>query len=364
MAGQSDSRRECRTAQHPSSSCPSALKDATLQLHYLAEGAANIVYSVSVVSPEALQHHSHCCVMRLRKDLAFTKPAREVIADYENRITPLFANDHRALLMEQVLYKLDPDTVKKANEELKRMDQVDLDPLTTEAINGGGKKIRHQHRRHVYLPQYEQEQHGILMRNLQGPEIDWLVEFKPKWLVQSPTAPKDATNCRTCALNASRRKGGEHEGRGDSGFCPFDLLVGPEEDDVLRQALENIWPAEDGIEQFVAAFREKVQPALQHLQMLERQHSSVGLQDFRNPTGRYFGVAMALRDCTVFLALERASADERGVDIVDVKLADLDLKSTEGGKLQKWAAMEQELLDGGWYNSLEGTNCSLSRGIR
>ena len=349
------------TTHRPSASCLNAIKDATLQLHYLAEGAANIIYSVSVVSPESLQDHSHCCILRLRKDLAFTKPARQVMADFEERIIPFFGEGYRGLLMEQALYKLTPETVQDANVELREMDEVNLSSLSAEDMKALGKKVRHHHRRHVYLPLYEVEQHGILMQNLQGAGVDWLVEFKPKWLVQSPSAPKDARNCRTCALNASRRKDGKHKGRGDSGFCPFDLLVREDRKGVLRRALENIWPLEDGIEGFVQTFRDRVQPALRHLQKLEKEHSSVGLDDFRNPDGKDFGVAMALRDCSVFLALRRSSPDKGGVDVVDVKFADLDLKTTEGGKVQKWAAMEQELLDGGWYRCSEGSGCSLSR---
>jgi inositol-pentakisphosphate 2-kinase len=352
------------TLHRPTSECPSAISSAALQLHYLAEGAANIIYSVSVSSPASLEHHSHCCVMRLRKDLSFTKPAKEVMADFETSIAPLFGDEFRGLLMEQALFRLSEGMVHVANEQLREMDQVDLSELTTLTVEPSVIKIiRQQHRRHVYLPRFEEEQYGILMKNLQGPSVDYLVEFKPKWLVQSPSAPKDARNCRTCALNASRRKEGKHKGRGDSGFCPFDLLVGPEEDDVLRQALQHIWPVEDGIEEFVVAFRQEVQPALKHLQKLEEENGSVGLDDFQYPDGKDFGVAMALRDCSVFLALRRADREEGGLDIVDIKFADLDLKSIEGGKLQKWAAMEQALLDGGWYHAVEGMNCSLNRAM-
>jgi len=303
--------------------------------------------------------------MRLRKDLSFTKPAVQVVTDFEKRIAPLFA-DHKGLLMEQALYKLTPEMVTSANEELKEMDAVDSSDLGADTVGAERRpkgKVRHHQRRNVYLPAYEQEQYGILMQNLQGPGIDWLVEFKPKWLVQSPSAPADARNCRTCALNAMRRKAGKHQGRGDSGFCPLDLLSKKQEADMLERALANVWPVEGGIDEFVDVFREKVQPALRHLQTLQRRHGTVGLEDFRNPDeNKDFGVGMALRDCSVFLALrKRTSPDQGGIDVIDVKFADLDLKATEGGKLQRWAAMEQELLDGGWYYSHEGTNCALSR---
>ncbi|KIW93221.1 uncharacterized protein Z519_05826 [Cladophialophora bantiana CBS 173.52] len=298
--------------------------------------------------------------MRLRKDLPFTQPAVQAMSDFQNRIAPLFNEKHKALLMEQALYMLTPEMVSKSNNELKEIDSVDLSALSSEDVKG--KHIRHHHRRHVYLPSYENEQYGILMQNLQGPGVDWLVEFKPKWLVQSPSAPADARNCRTCALNTMRREAGAHQGRGDSGFCPLNLLV--PDGVVLERALKNIWPIKDGINQFVSAFREKVQPALRHLQTLQEEHGAVGLDDFLHPDGKDFGVAMALRDCSVFLALRRRiDSDDGGVEIIDVKLADLDLKTSEAGKVQKWAAMEQELLTGGWYQKLDGSNCALSRPI-
>lgn len=344
----------------PSPACPPALTSATVQLHYLAEGAANVIYSVTVTSPTSLLDHMHCCVIRLRKDLSFTKPAREVVSDFDTRIVPLFGSAYRGLLMEQALYTLTPEMVEAANRELREMDDMDLSAIWADQGSMVGKKIRPSHRRHAYLPSYEDEQYGILMPNLQGLGTDWLVEFKPKWLIQSPSAPKDATNCRTCALNSSRRKAGKHVGRGDSGFCPFDLLADEGQEDVLRRALENIWPVNDGFEKFVVAFRNRVQPALRHLQALQKRYCAVGLDDFLNPLGIDFGLAMALRDCSIFLALKRCG-DSKDVEVADIKFADLDLKTTEGGKIQKWAAMERELLDGGWYFSAEGVKCSLSR---
>ncbi|EXJ82654.1 hypothetical protein A1O3_06467 [Capronia epimyces CBS 606.96] len=356
------------TLHHSSPSCPPALTSATLQLHYLAEGAANIIYSVSVRSPPGLQHHSHCCILRLRKDLPFTKPALEVMRDFEERIGPLFGG-HEHLLMKQALYPLTPEMVLDANAELREMETADSSGDRVAAEGQSKGRVRHHHRRHVYLPAYETEQNGILMQNLKEPGVDQLVEFKPKWLVQSPSAPVDARNCRTCALNAMRRKGGKHQGRGDSGFCPLDLLSGPDEGDVLQQALANVCqPAEGGIEEFLVSFRQRVQPALRHLATLQRQYGSVGLDDYRNPAGKNLDLAMALRDCSVFLALHTTttsasdSNSSRGrVELVDVKFADLDLKTPEGRKLQKWASMEQELLDGGWYYNAEGSHCSLGR---
>ncbi|KEF54454.1 uncharacterized protein A1O9_09621 [Exophiala aquamarina CBS 119918] len=346
--------------QHKSSAtCPTVLGKASVHLDYLAEGAANVIYSVSVLRPAELAEHSHCCVMRMRKDLSFTKPCKEVIADFENSIVPLFSHDP-SLLLVHALYNLTPELVEKLNGDLHEMDGVQLSALGTNVVRSRGKAVRDLHRRHVYLPSFRDEQHGVLMQNLQGPGIDWLVEFKPKWLLQSPSAPADARNCRTCALNAMRREAGKAQGRGDSGFCPIDLLS--DDGAVLESALARIWPPEAGIE--VTAFREQVQPALQHLRSLQRKFNGVGVEDFQHPDANQFGVAMALRDCSVFMALKRSMPSSPSVvEISDVKFADLDLKSTEGGKVQKWAVMEQQLLDGGWYHhTVEGSECALGRG--
>jgi inositol-pentakisphosphate 2-kinase len=341
--------------------CPSAIAEAELELHYLAEGAANIIYSVTVKSPPSLQHHANCCVMRLRKDLPFTKPATEVMADFQQKVNPLFEGNHAHLLLEQALCNLNPEMITVANAELKRLDAVDLSIMSAEGIKALGKRVRLDHRRHVYLPSFDAEQYGILMQNLQGPSVDYLIEFKPKWLVQSPSAPKVAKNCRTCALNAMRRKEAKHKGRGDSGFCPWDLLAVPEDSTILANALTKIWPIDVGIDSFVAEFQEKVQPALQHLRKLQQDQNAVGLFDFQDPEGKEFGVSMALRDSSVFMALKRHVSDVQ-LTIVDVKFGDLDLKSSTGGKIENWAAMEEKLISEGWY-SIEGTSCALSRGI-
>lgn len=354
--------------------CPSALAHAELQLEYLAEGAANIIYRVTGLGAPASQvQHTSCCVMRLRKDLPSTKPCRQVADEFETQIVPLFQHEP-SLLLNHVLYKLSPELVATLNRGLRELDGDSRDNVeqstTTKTTahlppqDGLRVPFRHPHRRHVYLPSYQNEDHGILMQNLDGPGVR-LVEFKPKWLVQSPSAPSGARNCRTCALNAMRRHAGKFQGRGDSGFCPFDLLSS--DDSVLHHALASIWPyGDEGLAGFLADFRQRVQPALRHLAILQKKFNAVGLDDFQNPkaSDSQFGVAMALRDCSVFLSLgQRAPATEgdEPVDITDVKFADLDLKSVHGGKIDKWAAMEQQLIDEGWYNRLDDTNCAINR---
>ena len=60
--------------------------------------------------------------------------------------------------------------------------------------------------------------------------------------------------------------------------------------------------------------------------------------------------AMTLRDCTLFF---RISLSSQGVDggegRVEVKMADLDLKTPTAEKIQYWKDVERRLIDEGWY---------------
>lgn len=302
-----------------------------MSLDYLAEGAANMIWRVRFSSDSNLAEHDNKIALRMRKDLPHTVPNTITVQQFEEQIAPLFLFDPSLLLPLQ-LCELSKSTAEDLNRQLHVLEEEDKRPA---------------HRRNVYQPTYEEEPYAVIMPNLFAGE-GRTVEFKPKWLNQSPSAPKDAQRCRTCALNAMRRHRGVAQGRGDSGFCPFDVLSSHE--DILSAALRRIWKDEQSLPAFIASFKEKVQPALRELQKLQRMHNQVGLQDFLNPEGKDFSIAMALRDCSVFLKVVVAD-ESSAVDIKMVKLLDLDLKDAGGGKLAKWANMEREMIEGGWYSN-------------
>lgn len=141
---------------------------------YFADGNANALYKHSEY-PGLL--------LRLRKQTAGPLSTADVHAFHESSVRPHlgpFALDMELVSVpEQVYDELDP-----AGTHLRR-----------EAI-------------------------GLLMPRIGGPAGSVVVQFKPKWLVQSPNAPKDARCCRTCALGALR-------GRSRT-WCPLDLAGGPD----------------------------------------------------------------------------------------------------------------------------------------
>lgn len=321
-----------------------------VQLSYLAEGAANTIFSVLLSASSHLHNSSGKFVLRLRKDIPGLCATRTLKQQFEDFIVPLFAVDPN-LLVSGPLVKVSRDTVNQANDELRALE-----------VSGKRKPLR----RGTYLPRFDVESDAILMPNLaHGPGV--VVEFKPKWLVQSPSAPTGANRCRTCALNISRRAAVCTEagasrgiGRGDSGFCPLDLLS--QHEHILIKALSQIWTDHKSLPSFVRVFMVKVQPALHHLQRLQTQHGEVSHGNFLD-TVKDLGIAMALRDCSVLMRVVHESEDE--LDIVDVKLLDLDLKSAGGGKREKWAGTEWRLIDGGWYSDesqpcqTTGIQCSI-----
>lgn len=310
-----------------------------LSFTYLTEGAANVVWKVRFNNSN-LSHQDGSVVLRMRKDIPSTISMTDLKQQFEERIAPLFLFDPSLLLPVQ-LVQLCPSIIDQMNKDLLRLEAASQ---------------RRSLRLGVYHPSYATESYGMLMPNL-GHGPGKVIEFKPKWLVQSPSAPRNSQRCRTCALNTRRRvKGGT--GRGDSGFCPFDLLSRNTE--ILRHALSQIWHEESTLLAFIQAFRERVQPALRQMQKLQRLYNDVGIQDFSAPDGKDFSVAMALRDCSVLLRAHR-SEDETQLDINLIKLLDLDLKDTGGGKLEKWAQMELELIEEGWYTSTydSGLKCAM-----
>lgn len=336
---------------HDPLECIELLHSVPLTLHYLTEGNANVIYSVApVTSDRNVAAHDHCCVLRMRKDLPTTRPCIENLTAMRERITPLFGPEHQDILMPKVLYRLTPKTWEQAHGILQ---QLDADAAEH------GQSSRALGKKDIYHPSLDQEPHAILMPNLRHGEHALFREFKPKWLRQSPNAPPGARRCRTCAANAFKRAKGGKKGKGDSGFCPLDLLS--DDRTLLQGILQNIDPDHGNSLELVDSFKQYVQPVLHRLRELQADHNTEGLDDASNYQHRDYAVAMALRDCSVFMVLDKSPRGR--LDISRVKLADLDLKISTARNLEKWAKMESDLISSGAYTdeSMPGSACVLER---
>lgn len=314
-----------------------------VSLSYLAEGAANIIYRIALPDNASSSPSISLAnrLLRLRKTLPSAQPN---VAAYKYLSTTAFPLFPRHLLVATELIRLPPSLLARENALLQEL----------EAAGGRPKK-----RAGMYLE--TTESHAFLVADMSPhTERQLLVEFKPKWVVQSPSAPGGARHCRTCALRL--QKGG---GRG---FCPLDLASGDPER--VRRAVSFLvpgrlvkgfvlppggtWEAErERLVEKVVAFlvQSELMPVLAEVQTR---------LDSEGPLGSIpdsFMDAMTVRDLTVFL---RADMDTPGVGGVDCGIGDLDMKTKQGGKGKYWRDTELDLINGGWYEYDGGWQCEFN----
>ena len=286
-------------------------------LQYLAEGAANIVYRLIIppsspsiaaeITPEE-EHDSEPTtpppseidalrydpifkgkLLRLRKGLASTVSNEESFKRFQDGIRPLFPAEN---LVEQALLRLPSRLIADCNWQLHEDER-------------SGSRPRK--RCGVYLA--EDEPYGTLITDM-SPDRDAgevLVEFKPKWLAQSASAPPGSTRCRTCALRhmkASQQRRGIEDA--STSFCPLDL-VSRDRSRVERAVTAICLPLEKSEPQmYKQGIRSRLvdflydNPILQRLEQLQLELDKVGILE-ADVTSRDFLTAMTLRDCTMFI---------------------------------------------------------------
>jgi len=274
-------------------------------------------------------------LLRLRKTVPWLFAVSDQHTALTRYIVPLFPPHH---LLNHALVRLPPHFLSELNKRL---------------VTGEQNGFRDIARVGIYLA--ADETHGTLIFDMQADPLrnEIAFEFKPKWLVQSPTAPCDSRRCRTCALAAMRGKG--------AGFCPLDLVsddrssIGRAIDAIPSLRNEPIWVRHRARDVMISS------GILPHLRDLQRKLDPTGVLKLReNEVPDDFLVATTLRDCTMYVKIE-VEGDGKGT----ARLGDLDIKKPKEGKLKYWKDVEQRLVDGGWYEGREvrrvRTNCRLER---
>ncbi|KAI5305046.1 surf-like protein [Ascosphaera pollenicola] len=357
----------------------SSLPPGTKVLSY-REGNANVLLKID--APESSSSSSGSLknmLLRLRKEKrASTRSTKQAFRDFEIYIKPLFDPED---IVRQSLIKLLDDTVEQANQSLD------------------ANVHRSKKRKGTYAAN---DQYGLLVENIIPPSFDAsgdarqvdFLEFKPKWLVQSPSAPEDAKRCRTCALREMRlhdsaigrdhdRDRGSHDAvlppvssstldvrdvkkKAAPYFCPLDLLSYHLDDTmrVTRSICSGLPPVfksirgvrDESREIFLAGILSR-NPLCLRLKELQEQLNTVSLDDFSDESHSKDashtirrGVSMTLRDCTVLVALKHTHINNLGFNAdYRIKLCDLDFKDGSGGKLAYWRGIEERLISEGWY---------------
>ena len=290
-------------------------------------------------------------------------PYAELQQYLETVIHPLFPEGD---LVHQHLVRLGDNVVSRLNEILPKMEALRREDFRGDRV--------------------ADVEFGMLVEDMDKKDPDDIVlEFKPKWLAQSPNAPASAARCRNCAREALKRSKKAAKAKATSTStptaitptvtstnsphvksqpirCPLDLLECAVDPSALSRSVDSL--ATLSSVPLSPSHRRRLARWLQSNTLLLRLRDLQASHDRTGPIAAEahdsdFQLAMTLRDCSCFV---RIPADSDGA--VEARLADLDKKNWEA-KLRYWQATERELVDGGYYHGTEEpgqlTSCLLER---
>lgn len=171
-----------------------------------------------------------------------------------------------------------------------------------------------------FIPSLVATDNGVVLDEL----TPLAANFKPKWLLPSPDAPKSAVQCRTCAIKMLRRQ--------EQLWCPLDL-GDPVSLPLVLELMGCASAARDVI------VKSRIISKIKCLQ--EQLECSV----FQEPLSPRLLHCMCIRDCSILV-------EESG----RIALVDLDMK--EEAKIRKWRDIERRLQP---VYLIENPVCRLSR---
>ncbi|KAL2271586.1 hypothetical protein VTJ83DRAFT_957 [Remersonia thermophila] len=160
------------------------IEEVPYEFRLVGEGAANCVFEVLGYPPDP----THSCLqgnlLRVAKAGKKSYGHDEIQAYWESVVRPLFRPDD---LVRQQLVKLGGRRI------VSRLNAVLENEESTRRVDFRGTRVA-------------EAEYGMLVEDMrQRRPGDLTLEFKPKWLVQSPTAPPTATRCRNCAREVLKK---------------------------------------------------------------------------------------------------------------------------------------------------------------
>jgi len=356
-------------------------------LHYLNQGAANVVFNIvpasidssgatfmsvtqvvrakSGITARIVPPHKAVLgkVLRVPRGRARTLSGDRIVSEFHKIIKPMFQSGKSvtrpvAPLADFTKHLMDHQGVLLFPSVVARLRSLADHDVFAEQVD------------------HPQTCWGVLLEDMspvRGSSI--VMELKPKWLLQSPNAPPRAKRCRTCAtqINAPKKRA--------TYLCPLRLIN--TNADGLRPWLHTILAdlshqipkphqsspdfARRIVEHVVVDFTSgEVHALLQHLRMLQAKLDPSGvlaqlpLSPDKAAANFDLRAAMTLRDCSLFIKVEYDNATGTPSAITS-KLGDLDFKSAE--KTADWADKELRLLRDGLYTRelRDDFGCWLSR---
>lgn len=307
-----------------------SLPSAPCELLYLNEGGANVVFRIRSPNEAILPSGLQGKLLRVRKDLTHVQCAQQQLSAFKTNFEHLFPAEN---LIHHELVSLGSGLAAALNDTLK-------------------SAARSSRRRDDALPL--DEAYGLLVTDMTPAANETFLQLKPKWLAQSPGAPKAATRCRTCALRAKRSAQETMSPTDRQAVCPLALVS---HDYGHRVAAAKKLTSDPKLQQFLIRDALPLFRMLRDTQQALDVHGALRAADPQSE--RDLCKAMTLRDCTLFV---KVLSDGNIV----ARFGDLDLKLAT--QLWKWQDMEVGLIDRGWYTATGRGNedekvetCILSR---
>lgn len=183
------------------------------------------------------------------------------------------------------------------------------------------------------------------------PSKSLLVEFKPKWLSQSPSAPAKAIRCRQCAKELHSyvtEPGLKRPVPTKAKPCPLTLNSSYHQtaSDSSQRLVPHLDDLGDDLSRTLDVLRDE--EAFGCLRAAQKQNDVNGPLA-AEPRDTNFALAMTLRDCTCF-AVVSTQANLSASRPLKVRFGDFDMKMPQF-RLEYWKGVENTLIKGGFYTA-------------
>ncbi|GFP53904.1 hypothetical protein ACSS6W_001540 [Trichoderma asperelloides] len=310
----------------------SLLPQGTKPVRLVGEGAANVVFEIKLPPNSGMDTQFQGKLLRVAKAQALGR-------------TPVSSNYYlrqQEFFIREIQPHLGDHAVRQELVVLHKSNIVDELNAMLRDVN------------HLRKPKFQgsfigRASWGFLVEDMRpnGADGSMLIEFKPKWLLQSPSAPKNAIRCRQCALELRNylKAPGTKAPCPEKKPCPI-MLANP---DCPQQVASpfRIAPQLSGLHN-----NERIQAALDkiiHHKAIQALRNCQKSLDHAGPLKPIpnldFVVAMTLRDCTCFALIPPNDDGE-----IKLRFGDFDWKDPER-KSSHWRGTEKDLIDGGFYTA-------------
>lgn len=367
-----------------------APEDSLISFEYLNKGAANVVFKIRQWSPASTTgaflivdvafdgltgtpvpyREVADQVLRVSRGRHKHLPGEIIIHGFETDIRPLFVSGqintlvaHNTSGQSSASVTQVPVKLPQHNLEEHLMDHQGL-VLTQDAMaylinNTEANTFEKETGRETAVG----KRLGILLPDMSPvPGASITLELKPKWLLQSPNAPKGALRCRTCAMQVANPKDRQ------TYLCPLRLMAGTKDDlsswahySVGQQFHSTADASTDTAPQHLVSSiinhllnyitNGDGRALLQHLRFLQKVLDPQGALcrdkiHHKDLFDHNLRLAMTLRDCSMFIKIPY-NAEGAIASQISSKLGDLDFKSAE--KIIDWTQKELSLREEQMY---------------